>query len=360
MSSIRARACLALACGLFVVSIGSARTLPAQDSASAKVPLAAEIHGFIEVYYRSGDPLVKDGYRLRKADLKFSGEISPRIHWRIAFDAAKALAVTKVNGTGADTALVTDVAIDQKSRLLQDAALTVKLNPAMSIDVGQQIIPLSLEGTISTWNVETIERTNFIVERSRAVGLGDIREVGVSANGTTRGLEYHVGLFNETGEAAGTTDPNDEKTVMGRLAYHVPALPGLQIGGSGGYQGGPNPQHRERAAGEIQYKDNRLTLRVENMAARDGALRRYGWYSLGAYRPAKDVQIVARYDEWDRDRGGESSIANAFQRQIVLGTSWFIDNSVAKFAVNVVHQTFPNISSVRSATFGLVAFEALW
>jgi hypothetical protein len=342
------------ASALFILAIAAPR-VGAQDSVSSRALPPVEIHGFIQVYYRSGDPVNKDSYRLRKADIKFSGIISPTLAWRVSFDAGKALTLS----TTADTIGLTGVSVDQRTRMLQDAALTMKVNPFMSLDIGQQIIPLSLEGTISTANVETIERTLFVSERSRAIGLGDIREVGLSANGRVEGLEYHVGLFNETGEAAGTTDPNDQKTVMTRVAYHFPQIPGLQIGGSGGFQGGPRAQRRERAASEIQYRAKAFTLRGETMSARDGALKRFGWYGLGVYRPAPQWQFAARYDSWDRDITGENVAANALQKQVVLGVSYLFEQT-AQVKFNIIRQTFPNISSIRDATFGLLAFQASW
>jgi hypothetical protein len=357
MLSIRA-SCRALS---LAACLAVPRISAAQDSTGAKLSLPpVETHGFLEIYYRSGDPLIKDGYRLRKADLKFSGEITRRLRWRITFDAGKALQLNKASGTDVDSAALNDVAIDQRSRMVQDAALTYTVNRFLNLDIGQQIVPLSLEGTVSTWNVETIERTNFIVERSRAVGLGDVRDIGVSANGTRAGLEYHVGLFNEMGDSQGGTDANDQKAVLARLAYRLPFLPRVQVGGTGGFEGGPRSQQKERAATEIQYRDTRLTLRAETMAARDGLLRRFGYYGLGAYRVRPDVQLVARYDWWDRDRTGESSLSNAVQKHIVGGVSYFIEGGNAKIALNLVRQTFPNIGTVRAATFGLLAVQALF
>src|SRR3954468_3922434 len=155
-------------------------SLSAQDTTRANQVV---IHGYVLVYYRTGDPLTKDGYRLRKADLKFSGVISPRLRWRISFDAGKALTLNTAVGTKTDSTAVSGVTVDQRSRMLQDAALTYVVNRYVGFDVGQQIVPLSYEGTLNTWNIETIERANFEVERSRAVGLGDVRDIGASANG---------------------------------------------------------------------------------------------------------------------------------------------------------------------------------
>jgi hypothetical protein len=356
--SARARwACATVVCLAVALSSPAA----AQDSTAARPPTPVEFHGFIEVYYRAGDPTTKDGYRLRKGDLKFSGELSPRLRWRIGFDAGKALALDAETEGAADSVRVVGVSVDQKSRIVQDAALTYTVNHLLSVDVGQQLIPLSLEGTIPTPNVETIERTMFIVERSRGTGLGDVRDIGASVNGLTpAGLEYHVGLFNETGESQGTTDANDQKAVVARAAYHPSFFPGFQIGGSGAFEGGPTPERRERAGGELQYRATRLTLRGEAMTARDGELRRFGWYGLGAFRPIPSIQLVGRWDEWDRDRSGETTLNNAFERQLVGGASYLLDGGVARLVVNVVRQTFPNISTVPNSTFALVAFEALW
>jgi hypothetical protein len=344
---------------LVVASFISTARIGAQDSI-ARVALPFQLHGFLQVYYRDGDPTTTDGFRLRKADLKFSGDLSPHLRWRISFDVSKQLTLNKTVSRIGDSLALTDASIDQRSRMVQDAALTYAVGKTLFVDIGQQIIPLSLEGTIPTAQVETIERTMFIVERSRATGLGDIRDIGVSANGGTLGVvEYHVGVFNETGEGAGTIDVNDQKAVMGRIAIHPPALPYFQFGGSGGFEGGPLKQRRERAGGEIQYRDSRLTVRAEAIGARDGNLRRFGWYGLSAVRPTTHLQLVARFDSWDRDLSQELSLFDATERQMTVGASYLLDPST-KVALNVIRQTFPNVASPRSGTIVLVAFQAVW
>lgn len=362
MLRFRARALRTLAAVFVAVGAPVQKQLGAQDT----VPIARglppmEIHGFIQVYYRTGDPLTNDGYRLRKADLKFSGQVSPSIRWRVGFDAAKALQLTKTSESINDTLALLDVALDQRSRILQDAALTWYPSRYLAVDIGQQIVPLSLEGTISTSKVETIERTMFIVERSRATGLGDVRDIGVSANGNTPvGIEYHIGMFNEAGESAGTIDANDQKSLIGRIAYHPPFFPYLSIGGSGGFEGGARLSRRERGGTEVEFRNPSVTLRAETMAARDGDLRRFGWYTLGALRPTTALQFVARYDSWDKDRTHETSIVDAYERQVSVGASYLIDGTSAKIAFNIVRQTFPNVNNVTDGTFALIAFQGLW
>src|SRR4051812_43020143 len=140
MSRIRAYAQRAFALTVAVALVGTAvARAGAQDSVAARNLPPIEIHGFIQVYYRSGDPLTKDGYRLRKADLKFAGLISPRLAWRISFDAGKALALSSTQTAIDDSLALTGVSVDQRTRILQDAALTFRPNRFVAFDVGQQI-----------------------------------------------------------------------------------------------------------------------------------------------------------------------------------------------------------------------------
>src|SRR5437763_13090906 len=88
------------------LSVASAPHVRAQDSAAVLRLPPFEVHGFLELYYRSGDPTIKDGYRLRKADLKFSGLISPRLRWRVTFDGAKVLALNTTSIAISDTATI--------------------------------------------------------------------------------------------------------------------------------------------------------------------------------------------------------------------------------------------------------------
>jgi hypothetical protein len=358
--SARARWAHAAGIGIALAAMDS-RTVRAQDSLLARVFAPTEIHGFIQTYYRSGDPTTTDGFRLRKADLKFNGELSPHVRWRIGFDAAKALNLILTGNDTLDALALTAVNADQRSRMLQDAAITWVQSKSFSADVGQQIIPLGLEGTIPTSAVETIERTMFIVERSRGTGLGDVRDVGASANGFTPiGIEYHGGVFNGTGDDVGIVDQNPQKAVAGRVSYHVRLVPDLQFGGSGAFESGPFIQRRERAGSEFQYRDLRFTLRAETMSARDGPLHRFGWYTLGAYRPNNELQFVARFDSWDRDREHETGLTDALERQLTWGASYQLDGNVAKLAINFVHQTFPNVISPPAATFVLIAFQSVF
>ena len=336
---------------------------PATETTPPPAP-PVQMDGLLQVWYLDGHTITNshDTYRIRRADIKLSGIISPRVRWHISLDGAKVLNLTRATTSVRDTTVVQDVSLDQRSRILQEASINVAVLPTLRVDVGQQIIPLSYEGVTAASQIETIERTMFIAERTRGGGISDVRDIGAEARGSTVGgyVDYQLGVFNEFGDSQNSTDQNDQKATIGRVAFHFPILSELQLGASGGVQGGSNPQQRhERAGGEAQFRNRWLTLRSEVMGARDGTLRRLGYYGLGAVRPARDVELVARWDYWDPDMHNEAAPLDVAEREIVGGASYFIDGSTTRLAANVVRSSFPS-GKVPSSTLILLALQVVW
>ena len=325
---------------------------------------AVQINGLLQVWYLDGHTVTSahDSYRIRRADLKLSGIISPHVRWRVSLDGAKLLNLNKTSTVAADSSVLEDVAVDQRSRILQEASINVTLAPAVRVDVGQQIIPLSYEGVTSASQIETIERTMFIAERGRGGGISDVRDIGAEVRGSVADnhVDYQIGVFNEFGDTQNSTDQNDQKATIGRLAFRVPGLSALQLGGSGGFEGGALPQQRrERAGGEGQFRNRWLTLRAEVMGAREGTLRRLGYYGLGALRPTPDVELVGRWDYWDPNLHNETGAADVAEREIVAGASYFIEGGATRLAANVVRSTFPS-GIVQSSTLLLFSLQVVW
>jgi phosphate-selective porin O/P len=342
----------------------------AQDTTAARatpLPPAAptvQIDGFLQIWYLDGHTVTNahDTYRIRRADLKLSGVISPRVRWRLSFDGAKVLSLTKSSSGAGDSTVLRDASVDQRTRILQEASINVSLVPELRVDVGQQIIPLALEGITASSQIETIQRTMFIEERGRGGTLGDIRDIGATARGSVAAgyVDYQLGVFNEMGESQNNTDQNDQKATIGRVAARIPGFDALQIGGSGGVEGGVSAaQRRERAGGEAQYRARWLTLRSEVMGARDGTTRRLGYYGLAAVRPTPDVELVGRWDYWDPDIHRETGSADAAERQIVVGANYFIEGGATRLAANVVRSNFPG-RVLSASTLLLVALQVVW
>ena len=340
----------------------------AQDTTSSKstlppttaAPPAVRVDGFLQLWYVNGHTITNahDTYRVRRAFVMVNGSISPRVHWRVGVDASKLLNLTKSSTVVSDSTVLSDASVDQRSRILQDAAITIALSPAFRLDVGQQLIPLSYEGVALTWNVETVQRTMFIEERSRGGTLGDIRDIGASAFGSIVDgyVSYQVGVFNDMGDSQNNNDQNDQKATMGRVVLTIPGLSALQLGASGGFEGASAiADRRERAGGEGQFRTGWLTVRSEVMAARDGTTRRLGYYGLGAVRPTSDIELVGRWDSWDPDLHNESGPANIAERQITAGGSYFIESGSTRFSANFVRSDFPSqkLSATNAVLLGL-------
>ena len=85
------------------------------------------------------------------------------------------------------------------------------------------------------------------------------------------------------------------------------------------------------------------------MAARDGSLHRFGWYGLGAVRvtrgssPFATTRGIATAPELVAARRVRA--ADPRRRQLSA------DGTTGKIALNIIRQTFPNITTMRDATF---------
>jgi hypothetical protein len=366
-ATVHCRSALARVAAPLLASLLALAPAGAQDSTRVHPDTAVhsvQIGGLLQLWYLSGHTITNahDTYRVRRADLRLTGEITPRVHWRVSLDAAKLLNLTKTTTGAGDSVELRDAAVDQRGRPLQEASVNITFGPHVRVDFGQQIIPLAAEGVIPSAQIETIERTMFIAERTRGAGIADVRDVGASARGTVvRYFDYQVGVFNEVGESQNTVDPNDQKATVGRLALRIPGLEALRVGASGAVEGGPSPaQHRERAGGELQWKRGGLTLRTEVMGARDGLVRRLGYYALAAERPTPNVELVARWDNWDPDLQRETSAGNLFERQLVLGGNYYLDTGGTRCSVNIIRSTFPRYAAMPAGTLILLAVQAVW
>src|SRR5438270_7626802 len=119
--------------------------LGAQETASRSATLPSpaptiQIGGFLQIWYLDGHTITNahDTYRIRRADIKLSGVISPRVRWRISLDGAKLLNLTKATTVAGDSTVLRDASVDQRTRILQEASISLSVLPLLRIDVGQQ------------------------------------------------------------------------------------------------------------------------------------------------------------------------------------------------------------------------------
>ena len=107
-------------------------------------------------------------------------------------------------------------------------------------------------------------------------------------------VDYQVGIFNEMGDSQNTTDQNDQKATIGRVAFRIPMSVGL-FSSVRRVASRADPSRRSVASAPAVKRNFALAgsrVRSEVMGARDGTTRRLGYYGLGAVRPTPDLELV--------------------------------------------------------------------
>lgn len=310
-----------------------------------------KFNGLIQGWYTAGNG-VKNTLRFRRGELKFSGQINPKVKWTLMIDPSKALNVNTTSTTIGGVPVVTSVSPNQSSRILQDLFITLNYIKNVTVDVGQYKIPLTQEGLQSSGALDTVERALFMSDRSRGGALGDIRDFGIQFSGPIgKNFDYRVGVFNGTGENQNIPDTNQEKAIIGRFTVRPPFIKGLQLGVSGAwsnYDRVTNPR-RDRFGGELLYVNKKIKIKTEVMGGVDGDLHRLGFYSHFGYRITPKIEAIFRIDGFDPDRRRETNSANVFELDYVGGFNYYITENNFKFQFNYIRKTFNNgIQSPRN------------
>jgi phosphate-selective porin len=318
--------------------------------------------GLIQGWFAAGNGGFADTFRLRRSELRFSGEIMPKVKWSIMFDLAKALSLNSTTTTIGGTPVVRSVGVNQASRVFQEAYITLGYFKHANIQLGQYKIPLSQEGLQSSAALDTVERALFMSDRARGGVLGDVRDLGLMAFGPLgKQVEYQVGVFNGLGETQNDVDSNNEKAFAGRLVFHPTAIKGLQIGGSGAWA--PKTQTviplRQRLGFEAIYQREKLRLKSEFMLGVDGDIHRRGYYAHAGYRFMPKVEGIFRFDMFDPDTGRESTAATATERDYIGGINYYIKENNFKLQFNYVRKTFTN-NITPSRDLFIVNLQTAW
>jgi len=266
-------------------------------------------------------------------------------------DAAKALSVsnsyTVVNGQR----VMSDTSVGQSGRMMQDAFLTLTKSSAFAVAVGQQKLPLAMEGVQSSSRLETVERALFMSDKARGGTYGDIRDFGVAAKGkVAKGqIEYTAGVFNGFGETQNDVDRDGQKPFMGRLVARPSAVKGLAFGSSYGRTTAHAglPTRRDRAGVDASFARGRLLVASELMTGHDGALARRGYYAHTSYRLFRDIDAVFRADTFDPDTTADLTAANVAERDWLGGMNWRIAGPAALLQVNYLRKTFLDVQPAR-------------
>lgn len=215
---------------------------------------------------------------------------------------------------------------------LLDAYLTLNVLPFAKVTVGQFKVPFSQENLRSSANLLTVERSQVVnsLVPSRDIGANG-RDIGADVAGTfsfseSAGVDYAIGIFN--GAGIDGKDNNKRKDFGGRLA--VRPFSGLSFAGDY-YHGnsGITEVPRDRQGVELAYTYHPLTLLGEYIWGSDGALRKQGWYGLGAWQFSKQWQGVFRVDAYDANHVQPGNTVTDY----LGGFNWYFARNL-KFQLN--------------------------
>jgi phosphate-selective porin len=320
-----------------------------------------KFNGLLQAWFIGGNGGLTDTFRIRRAEMKFTGEISPHFKWTVMIDPAKALSLNNTFTTVSGTTVLKDTSVNQASRILQDAFITLSYYKRVNINVGQFKVPLSLEGLQSSGQLDT-ERALFASDRARGGNYGDIRDVGFMLYGPlSKHVDYQVGVFNGSGESQNDLDKNDQKAVAGRLVARPTFIKGLQLGASGVWGNGQRADRprRDRLGAESLFVRGPFTLKGEVMTGADGPIHRRGYYGHFAYQINPKFSGVFRVDTWDPDIANETNAANALERDYVAGFNYFIRERYFKLQFNYLRKTFPS-GLVASRNVAFLSLQTWW
>jgi hypothetical protein len=301
--------------------------------------------GLLQVWYAQGDGGFQNTFRIRRAELKLTGDVSRQARWAITIDPARVLSTTSATTDVNGTTVVTGTSVNQASRILVDAYLGLALPAHLELDVGQLKIPVGLEGGVQSPAVlETVERALYTSDRARGGIYGDSRDIGVLLRAPAgRDVEYAVGYFNGVGESQNDVDRNGAKAVVGRLVARVPFLRALYLGGSGALSTRTQPDSvvRRRAGVDARLVAGPVLVKTEYMSGRDGARRGAGWYGHLGYSPTARLNLIARHDVFDPDVDAETSPLDARERDWIAGFTYDLPAINLRFQMNYLRKLLP-------------------
>lgn len=295
-----------------------------------------KVGGLLQLWAGAGDGLfgggVDNSLRIRRAELKLSGQINLAAYWTVMVDPAKSLSVN----TTTDGGNVTGVSLNPAGNILQDFVVGYRLSPAFALELGQQKIPLSMDGLTSSSKLLTIERSLMNSLPINGGRIGDSRDVGVMLRYTGGKVEGQAGVFNDAGNRQNQTDDNNAKEFMVHVQYRGlgPLVLGAYQEISGGVNG-PRETPRKRLGFEAAFEKGRHYLQAEVARAEDNepAVRSEGGYALYAYHFSPAWQAVVRGDYWNPNRDLSGDVSNT-ERDLTLGLNYFLAGHNAKIQFN--------------------------
>ncbi len=304
---------------LFILIILPLTAITSKPSAASESEAAAKLyinHGRINLF-----GLVHQQYYNKLGNEKESSFISKR---------ARLGAKGKLN----EYAEINIMAEFAGSPMLLDCIFRLTPSKNISFSIGQYKPPFGTDFLISSTALPFVNST-------KAKGIGTDRDIGMSMtvnNKFSENLEvkFDAGIFNGSGINA--DDLNTNKNFISRLEIGLADMftiaPNLIVGRTNKVDS--LKEELSSYGGSISWEWKREIIVGEYISSESGNIEKTGWYIWGGHtfdterRFLPEIQVLARYEEYDSDTGIEGNSIN----RITIGTNLFIDKKYTKISLN--------------------------
>lgn len=253
------------------------------------------INGFLKGWYLADSTESK--FKLEAAELKITGDLSPKISYRLDFALHRSL--------------------------LKDAQLIIKVRPNTRITAGKFIPPFGLDSFTYPSELTAIKYSRI------SSGVLIIRDIGIRIDGAIKTIRYWLAIMNGV-EAASNNgdDDNKDKDMVGRLLWSLSA--DTKIGTS--FQVGKQPPGvRTKLGSDIQARFQNFYIAGEYIYLEDKSLIQNGWYGLMTWRFHPQFEALIRYE--DIRRKGDCAIK--YDNVFTSGLNWFMETNT-KLSFNYI------------------------
>ena len=247
-----------------------AGALAAPVAAAAQTPV--KLSGYLQARETWQQEVGLTG-SINRARLAASGTVAPAVTYRVQGEFR-----TGSVGTG------------KASVSLQDAYIRFS-RERWGVQVGQFKTPFTREFITSLADLETADRSTVVDSLAPKRDIGLMGEYGVG-----KAVSVYAGVFNGEGQ---NVTANRDSTALGVGRVVVRPVARLSVGANAARYFADSTRYGVDAS----YEDDRIAVRAEYVGqAHDGMSvpDDHGWYVLGACAVRPEVQLVAKYETFER------------------------------------------------------------
>lgn len=274
--------------------------LSAQQSAPVATSTPVKLGGYMQarLAYQKDVGLTAT---LNRARLQATGTIATNFAYRLQAEFR-----TGNVGTGKASVSLTDAYIRWSRQ-------------SLGIQVGQMKTPFTREYIASIAEIETLDRSTVVDS------IAPKRDIGIQAD-YQAGKHFFLvaGVFNGEGQ---NVTANRDSTVLGVARVTVRPIPEVTVGANVARYFGDSTRY----GADVSIERKALVLRGEFVAqARDsaGGKNDRGWFALAGYKVTPAVQLVAKYEDFDR----EAISVQQANRAVSGGINWFVVPSTVRLS----------------------------